>query len=231
VLKDPGSGLNRGYGFIKYKSKEVANAAMEKLNNTEIKDHPGHQVLFRCPFHAVGVLAQTTRRCSLPMQVSLLHSFALAAQIRVLPSQSKNRLYLGNLPKTISKEELEVQVRAATKGVLPGALQGPGVVQQTHEVERSGLTAWHRGALVGLLQAWKVWSCSCQRRSLARTVASAFWSSTTMPVPSTPRQRCRRPTSSMTFLSTASFNCPDIQSLTRPAVLWKTLPYFVKRCN
>lgn len=44
VLKDPGSGLNRGYGFIKYKSKEIANAAMDKLNNTEMKDHPGHQV-------------------------------------------------------------------------------------------------------------------------------------------------------------------------------------------
>jgi RNA recognition motif-containing protein len=44
VLKDPGSGLNRGYGFIKYKSKDVANSAMEKLNNTEMKDHPGHQV-------------------------------------------------------------------------------------------------------------------------------------------------------------------------------------------
>ena len=44
MLKDPGSGLNRGYGFIKYKSKDVANSAMEKLNNTEMKDHPGHQV-------------------------------------------------------------------------------------------------------------------------------------------------------------------------------------------
>lgn len=40
------------------------------------------------------------------------------AQIRVLPSQSKNRLYLGNLPKTMSKDELEAQVRAATKGAL-----------------------------------------------------------------------------------------------------------------
>lgn len=44
MLKDPGSGLNRGYGFIKYTSKEAATAAMEKLNNTEMKDHPGHQV-------------------------------------------------------------------------------------------------------------------------------------------------------------------------------------------
>jgi hypothetical protein len=46
------------------------------------------------------------------------HSFAAPAQIRVLPSQSKNRLYLGNLPKTISKDELDAQVRAATKGAL-----------------------------------------------------------------------------------------------------------------
>ena len=50
VLKDPGSGLNRGYGFIKYKSKDVANSAMEKLNNTEMKDHPGHQVFPRFLF-------------------------------------------------------------------------------------------------------------------------------------------------------------------------------------
>lgn len=47
-----------------------------------------------------------------------LQQEAAPAQIRVLPSQSKNRLYLGNLPKTITKDELDAQVRAATKGTL-----------------------------------------------------------------------------------------------------------------
>lgn len=44
VLKDPGSGQNRGYGFIKFKSKEIAQKAMAKLNDTEMKDHPGFKV-------------------------------------------------------------------------------------------------------------------------------------------------------------------------------------------
>lgn len=44
VLRDPGSGLNRGYGFIKFKSKEIAQKAMTKLNDTEMKDHPGMKV-------------------------------------------------------------------------------------------------------------------------------------------------------------------------------------------
>lgn len=49
---------------------------------------------------------------------SLPSHLCIPAQIRVLPSQSKNRLYLGNLPKTITKDELDAQVRAATKGAL-----------------------------------------------------------------------------------------------------------------
>ena len=53
-----------------------------------------------------------------------LQQEAAPVQIRVLPSQSKNRLYLGNLPKTITKDELDAQVRAATKGAL--------VVHATH---------------------------------------------------------------------------------------------------
>lgn len=44
VLRDPGSGLNRGYGFIKFKSKEIAQKAMAKLNDTEMKDQPGTKV-------------------------------------------------------------------------------------------------------------------------------------------------------------------------------------------
>jgi len=80
VLKDPGSGQNRGYGFIKFKSKEIAQKAMAKLNDTEMKDHPGFK-------------------------------------IRVLPSQSKNRLYLGNLPKEMTKDNLEATIKAATKGL------------------------------------------------------------------------------------------------------------------
>lgn len=80
VLTDPTSGQNRGYGFIKYKSKEIAQAAMAKLNDTHLRAHP-------------------------------------SIKIRVLPSQSKNRLYLGNLPKEKSKDELESLLKAATKGL------------------------------------------------------------------------------------------------------------------
>ena len=49
VLRDPGSGLNRGYGFIKYMSKEIAQAAMAKLNDTEMKDHPGTKARLLAP--------------------------------------------------------------------------------------------------------------------------------------------------------------------------------------
>jgi hypothetical protein len=77
-------------------------------------------------------------------------------QIRVLPSQSKNRLYLGNLPKTISKEELEAQVRAATKGVLPtwsGVFKGLGIWAAANDIL---VELCLRLELIGLLQAWRV---------------------------------------------------------------------------
>ena len=40
-------------------------------------------------------------------------------QVRVLPSQGKNRLYIGNLPKQLSQDEVEAILKPLTKGAPP----------------------------------------------------------------------------------------------------------------
>ena len=45
-----------------------------------------------------------------------------AAQVRVAPSQSKHKLYVGNLPKDMSKDDLEAVLQPLVKGA-PAPLQ------------------------------------------------------------------------------------------------------------
>ncbi len=71
VLRDPGSGLNRGYGFIKFKSKEIAQKAMTKLNDTEMKDHPGMKVPTSSPcVTRLSCSSALRRSCWLPPGLS-----------------------------------------------------------------------------------------------------------------------------------------------------------------
>ncbi len=37
LIKDAGTGRSRGFGFIEYGSKEESDAAIEKMNNTEVQ--------------------------------------------------------------------------------------------------------------------------------------------------------------------------------------------------
>lgn len=40
-------------------------------------------------------------------------------QVRVLPSQGKNRLYIGNLPRQLTKDAVVAMMKPLTKGVHP----------------------------------------------------------------------------------------------------------------
>ena len=40
ISKDPSTGLSKGFGFVKYMSKEAADKAKSTLNGTPLKDFP-----------------------------------------------------------------------------------------------------------------------------------------------------------------------------------------------
>ncbi|CAL5220907.1 g3002 [Coccomyxa viridis] len=71
---------NRGFGFIKYKTRDAANAALQTLGGKQMADFPGQS-------------------------------------LRVAPSQSKHKLYVGNIPKELTTDTLKQELSSAVKGV------------------------------------------------------------------------------------------------------------------
>ncbi|CAK0783223.1 hypothetical protein CVIRNUC_006422 [Coccomyxa viridis] len=71
---------NRGFGFIKYKARDAARAALDTLGGKQMADFPGQA-------------------------------------LRVAPSQSKHKLYVGNIPKELTRDTLKEQISAVAKGV------------------------------------------------------------------------------------------------------------------
>ena len=51
ISKDPSTGLSKGFGFVKYMSKESADKAKATLNGTPLNDFPEMKVrtLKTCP--------------------------------------------------------------------------------------------------------------------------------------------------------------------------------------
>jgi heterogeneous nuclear ribonucleoprotein R len=81
LARDPGSqGQNKGYGFIKFTTKESADKAKVDLHQKEMTEYPG-------------------------------------VKLRIQNSQSKNKLFLGNIPKDMSQDALEQALNQAVKGV------------------------------------------------------------------------------------------------------------------
>lgn len=82
LVKEPGSsGQNRGYGFVKFMTKEGANKAMQELHQTEMPAFPNMKLRFQ-------------------------------------PSQSKNKLYLGNIPKDMMNDLIHAKLDEHVKGVV-----------------------------------------------------------------------------------------------------------------
>ncbi|MEW5303581.1 MAG: hypothetical protein WDW36_006260 [Sanguina aurantia] len=79
VPRDP-EGMNKGYGFCVYKTREMAAAAIETLQLTEIAESPGRKV-------------------------------------NLVASTVKHKLFLGNLLKEMSREELKSTLELEVKGV------------------------------------------------------------------------------------------------------------------
>lgn len=81
LIRDPNNpSQNRGYGFIKFYSKEAAVAAQERLSGREIPDFPN-------------------------------------SKVRIQPSQSKNKLFVGGIPHDLTREVLEQQLLPLVKGL------------------------------------------------------------------------------------------------------------------
>ncbi|KAE8681578.1 D-arabinono-1,4-lactone oxidase-like [Hibiscus syriacus] len=77
LIKDKKSGESKGYAFVAFKTKEVAEKAVEELHRKEFKGK--------------------TIRCSF--------------------SETKNRLFVGNVPKNLTEDEFRKAVESAGPGV------------------------------------------------------------------------------------------------------------------
>ncbi|KAK8474523.1 hypothetical protein V6N11_068335 [Hibiscus sabdariffa] len=77
LIKDKESGENKGYTFVAFKTKEVAEKAVEELHSKEFRGK--------------------TLRCSF--------------------SETKNRLFIGNVPKNLTEDEFRKAVESAGPGV------------------------------------------------------------------------------------------------------------------
>ncbi|CAL0302193.1 unnamed protein product [Lupinus luteus] len=76
LMKDKDTGVNKGYAFVAFKTKEVAQKAIEEIHNKEFKGK--------------------TLRCSL--------------------SETKHKLFIGSIPKTLTEDEF----RKVLENVGPG---------------------------------------------------------------------------------------------------------------
>ncbi len=149
ISKDSSTSLSKGFGFVKYMSKESADKAKATLNGTPLKDFPELKasVRFRprdLPAHAGcgscgadlnwasgGCRTESARVCLHDMDCFIKTAVSRlvpsttvswsAVQVRVLPSQAKNRLYVGNIPKSLSHEQLVDTLKPLTKGAPAAA--------------------------------------------------------------------------------------------------------------
>lgn len=87
LIKDPHNPeQNKGFGFVKYYSREAAITAMDRLNGRELADYPGQR-------------------------------------LRVQPSQSKHRLFLGGLPHDLDRAGLEAALGDRVRGSVAATPQ------------------------------------------------------------------------------------------------------------
>ncbi|KAL6765092.1 hypothetical protein V8C86DRAFT_2461168 [Haematococcus lacustris] len=116
--KEPGkTDTNKGFAFCVYKTREGADAALEKLNQAELPDHPGRKAI-------------------------------------VVRSDVKNKLFLGGLPRDMSKEGLITLLEAGVKGIISVEL---GTDRETGQ---------HRG--FGFVEMYNHAAAEAARRYLGR---------------------------------------------------------------
>ena len=144
ISKDSSTGLSKGFGFVKYMNKEAADKAKATLNGTPLKDFPELKASTRSlpqdppglagfgscyagrssAFNEcnIGVKCLRLRAVGCCIKDCPLHdSFRPALQVRVLPSQAKNRLYVGNIPKSLTHDQLVDMLKPLTKGAPAAA--------------------------------------------------------------------------------------------------------------
>ena len=104
-MKDRDSGESKGYAFVGFKTKDVAQKAIEKLHSKEFKAsstaslslHYTYDYYFCLNLYNIFFVQGKTIRCSL--------------------SETKNRLFIGNIPKGWDEDEFRKVIEEVGPGV------------------------------------------------------------------------------------------------------------------
>lgn len=151
----------------------------------------------------------------------------VCVQLRVAPSQAKNKLFIGNIPKGYDQAEVERQLKLHVKGGrLQSAVELLKVEAEAEELLKtqsaskgaSNQSAWHDGRPGKQAdrceadcscseQVWRELTCSCQRTSRVRTAALPLSPFTTTPAPMQPRTPCLLPPSGEHACPAQSADC------------------------
>lgn len=101
-MKDRDSGESKGYAFVGFKTKDVAQKAIEELHSKEFKVISTTNLSIIASLHCIVLIfffsvQGKTIRCSL--------------------SETKNRLFIGNIPKNWTEDEFRKVVEEVGPGV------------------------------------------------------------------------------------------------------------------
>ena len=106
------------YGFVKFMTKEGANKAMQELHQTEMPAFSNMKVGRSQSQWLCSPACSSHQRVSslAPSSLDSSFSFCFLPQLRFQPSQSKNKLYLGNIPKDMMKDRIHAKLDEHVKG-------------------------------------------------------------------------------------------------------------------
>ena len=113
------------------------------------------------------------------MRSSSLILFSLP-QLRFQPSQSKNKLYLGNIPKDMMKDAIHAKLAEHVKGSGCSVACCQEVAQMLHSTHCIPHSACKVGPFLLLLQVLLMLKLSCPKSSQDQGGASALWNFTTI---------------------------------------------------
>lgn len=107
IMKDRDTGESKGYAFIAFKTKEVAQKAIEELHSKEFK-----VIMVLVEFFLVAF-------CRLFQLGGYLYYIPLlqGKTLRCSLSETKHRLFIGNVPKTWTEDDFRKVIEEVGPGV------------------------------------------------------------------------------------------------------------------
>ena len=156
----PGAHPPRRYAFVVFSDKEGASEALTKLNQTELRDFAGRKASAGCP-RGLAIRVQSIAQPAVPCHVTnAVLSVApwgsqlcitgprneLTAltplQLTIVRSEVNNKLFVGNFPRGLSKE----QVLEAIKREVTGERGLGAGIQEAGPIEPCGWGATRRAS-------------------------------------------------------------------------------------